>query len=212
MDCSPPGSSVRGVFQARVLEWVAISFSWGSSWPRDWTWVSHIVGRCFTIWAILIWTSFNVFTEFVTLLLLLLMFCFFSHKACGILAPRPGIKPTPHALEGEVPTTGPPGKSPKSMLNIALGRASQNTEMLSDHGSPLFQIFQWFSFLPYEKLATFPPAFPCGSGSIFTHALCPLALKKPNFHSFSSACPLYASKCSPIIFFLLNTLPWNPFP
>ena len=51
MDCSLPGSSVHGIFQARVLEWVAISFSRGSFWPRDWTWVSHIVGRCFTIWA-----------------------------------------------------------------------------------------------------------------------------------------------------------------
>ena len=51
MDCSPPGSSVHGIFQARVLEWVAISFSRGSSWPRDRTQVSCIVGRCFTIWA-----------------------------------------------------------------------------------------------------------------------------------------------------------------
>ena len=51
MDCSPPGSSVHGIFQARVLEWVAVSFSRGSSQPRDWTWVSHIIGRCFTIWA-----------------------------------------------------------------------------------------------------------------------------------------------------------------
>ena len=51
MDCSPPGSSIHGIFQARVLEWVAISFSRGSSQPRDQTWVSHIVGRHFTIWA-----------------------------------------------------------------------------------------------------------------------------------------------------------------
>ena len=51
MDCSLPGSSVHGIFQARVLEWVAISFSRWSSWPRDWTWISRIVGRCFTTWA-----------------------------------------------------------------------------------------------------------------------------------------------------------------
>ena len=51
MDCSLPGSSVHGIFQARVLEWVAISFSRWSSWPRDWTWVSRIAGRRFTIWA-----------------------------------------------------------------------------------------------------------------------------------------------------------------
>ena len=43
-DCNPPGSSVHGIFQARILEWVAISFSRGSSWPRDRTWVSHIAG------------------------------------------------------------------------------------------------------------------------------------------------------------------------
>ena len=37
MDCSPPGSSVHGIFQARILAWIAIFFSRGSSWPRDWT-------------------------------------------------------------------------------------------------------------------------------------------------------------------------------
>ena len=41
----------HGIFQARVLEWVAMSFSRGSSWPRDRTWVFSIVGRHFTIWA-----------------------------------------------------------------------------------------------------------------------------------------------------------------
>ena len=52
MDCSLPGSSVHGILQARILEWVAISFSRISSQPRDWTWVSRIAGRHFTIWAI----------------------------------------------------------------------------------------------------------------------------------------------------------------
>ena len=47
MDYSPPGSSVHGILQARVLEWVAISFSTASSGPRDRTQVSHIVGRRF---------------------------------------------------------------------------------------------------------------------------------------------------------------------
>ena len=51
MDCSLPSSSVHGIFQARILEWVAISFSRRSSQPRNWTQVSHIVGRCFTVWA-----------------------------------------------------------------------------------------------------------------------------------------------------------------
>ena len=43
MDFSPPGSSVHGILQARILEWVAISFSRGSSQPRDQTQVTHIV-------------------------------------------------------------------------------------------------------------------------------------------------------------------------
>ena len=50
-DCSLTGSSVHGIFQAKILEWVAISFSRRSSRPRNWTRVSLIVGRCFTIWA-----------------------------------------------------------------------------------------------------------------------------------------------------------------
>ena len=51
MDCSPPGSSVHEILQARILEWVAICFSRGSSRPRDWTQVSRIACRHFTIWA-----------------------------------------------------------------------------------------------------------------------------------------------------------------
>ena len=51
MDCSLPGSSVHGIFQAKVLEWLAISFSRGSCRPRDRTLLSLIAGRCFTIWA-----------------------------------------------------------------------------------------------------------------------------------------------------------------
>ena len=51
MDCSPPGSSVHGILQARILEWIAISFSRGSSWPKNLIWVSCISGRLFTIWA-----------------------------------------------------------------------------------------------------------------------------------------------------------------
>ena len=47
--CSLPGSSVHGIFQAIVLEWIAISFSSGSSRPRDGTQVSRIVDRRFTV-------------------------------------------------------------------------------------------------------------------------------------------------------------------
>ena len=48
MDCSPPGSSVHGILQARILEWVAVSFSGGYSRPRDRTLVSYIAGGFFT--------------------------------------------------------------------------------------------------------------------------------------------------------------------
>ena len=51
MDCSVPGSSVHGILQAKILECVAISFSTGSSQPRDRTEVSHIAVRHFTLWA-----------------------------------------------------------------------------------------------------------------------------------------------------------------
>ena len=49
MDCSPSGSSVHGILQARVLEWVAAPFSRGSSQPRDRAQVSCIAGRFFTV-------------------------------------------------------------------------------------------------------------------------------------------------------------------
>ena len=51
MDCSPPGSSVHRILQARMLEWVVVSSFMGSSWPTDRTWVSYIAGRFFTVWA-----------------------------------------------------------------------------------------------------------------------------------------------------------------
>ena len=51
VDCSPPSSSVHRILQARILEWVAIPFSRGSSWSRGWIHVSCSAGRFFTIWA-----------------------------------------------------------------------------------------------------------------------------------------------------------------
>ena len=50
MDCSPPGSSVHGILQARILEWVAIPFSGGSSQPRDQHSVFSIAGGFSTVW------------------------------------------------------------------------------------------------------------------------------------------------------------------
>ena len=54
MVCGLSASSAHGILQARILEWVAIPFCRGSSWPRDWTWVFCIVDRFLTVWATLI--------------------------------------------------------------------------------------------------------------------------------------------------------------
>ena len=49
VDHRPPGSFVLEISQARILEWVAISFSRGSSQPRNWTWISHVAVRFFVV-------------------------------------------------------------------------------------------------------------------------------------------------------------------
>ena len=51
MDWSPSGSSVHEILQARIQEWVAIPFSSGISWSKDWTRISCTAGRFFTVWA-----------------------------------------------------------------------------------------------------------------------------------------------------------------
>ena len=61
MDCSLPGSSVYGILQARILEWVAIPFSRGSFLPKDPTRVSCIAGRFFTVWVTREALFFNTF-------------------------------------------------------------------------------------------------------------------------------------------------------
>ena len=80
MDCSLPGSSAHGIFQARVLEWVAMPSSRGSSLPRDRTWVSSIADRRFTVWA----------TREATLK---------YERIYQILSPKVNVSKTPDALE-----------------------------------------------------------------------------------------------------------------
>ena len=66
MDCSSPGSSVHGILQARMLEWVAIFFSRGSSQPRNQTQVSRIAGRFFipwVMWEALYQSKINIFKK-----------------------------------------------------------------------------------------------------------------------------------------------------
>ena len=61
--CSPMGYTVHGILQTGIMQWVAISFSRGSSQPRDWTWVSCIAGRLFTVWAIREAQSWQLYTN-----------------------------------------------------------------------------------------------------------------------------------------------------
>ena len=72
------------------------------------------------------------------MLLFFLCFGFFGPEACGILAPRPGIEPTVPALEGEVLTTGPPGKSPGSDLTGLHFRVSHECPADAHTGGPGF--------------------------------------------------------------------------
>ena len=67
-DFSLPGSSVHGILQARILKWVAISFSRGSSRPRDWTWVSCSGRRilyCWATWEAYEWDYISFNTQFM---------------------------------------------------------------------------------------------------------------------------------------------------
>ena len=73
------------------------------------------------------WTVFKVFIEFVTILLLFYVLVFFGHNACEILAPQPGIEPTSPVMEGEVLTTGPPGKS----LSLGFGTSVLSSVLMS---------------------------------------------------------------------------------
>ena len=92
MDWSPPVSSAHGILQARIQGWVAIPFSRGSSWPRDWTWVSCTAGKFFTVWAtreaLFLKFFFNFFKfvlQFFLFYILFIVFCFFLFSLCSIL-------------------------------------------------------------------------------------------------------------------------------
>ena len=102
MDCSPPGSPVHGDPPARILEWVAMPFSGGSSCPRDRTKISLIAGRFFTIWATgeapsrcLKFGIFDYFINYFFLLkeklngLFLLQFQTFKSPVLNFLSSRP---------------------------------------------------------------------------------------------------------------------------
>ena len=88
MDCSQPGSPVRKILQARILEWVVIPFSRGSSQSRDQTWLSYIADRFFTAW---ITTEFHIYAIINTI-------CFFLsdllHSVWWTLGPSTSLQMT----------------------------------------------------------------------------------------------------------------------
>ena len=84
MDCSPPGSSVHGILQARILDWAAVPSSRGSSWPRDWICISHIF--CICRWVLyhqyhLGSPSSSLIINWNTFVLLFLFFLFIVFRA-----------------------------------------------------------------------------------------------------------------------------------
>ena len=97
VDCSPPGSTVHGIFQARILEWVAISFSRGSSWPRDRTQVSCIAGIFFTDWAMR-----EASVQLICRLLLLLLSHFSQVRLCDPIDGSPLGSSVPGFLQARI--------------------------------------------------------------------------------------------------------------
>ena len=89
-DCSLPASSVHGIFPARILEWLAISFSHESSWPRDWTCI-FCIGR----WIIYHWSTweaiislFYFISYYISHQCLLYFFCIHCHNPLRYSSPR----------------------------------------------------------------------------------------------------------------------------
>ena len=96
MDYSPPNSSVHWIFQARILEWVSISYSRGSSRPRDWTWVSCIADRFFIIES---WVGSNFWVRIKAVSTVLPWWAFGKESACS--TGDPGLIPGSGRSSGE---------------------------------------------------------------------------------------------------------------
>ena len=99
VDCSPPGSSVHGILQARILERVAIPFSRGSSWPRGWAQVSYNTGRFFTVWATrearCLWWGFDSFLLLLFFILMGVLRGIRDQVLCLGLTPHSSFSSTP---------------------------------------------------------------------------------------------------------------------
>ena len=141
MDYNAPGSSVHGISQARTLEWVAISFSRGSSQPRDWICLSCIGRQVVYHWAT--WEAlFNIVCVCYTSLCLTLrdpldsslpgssVYGISQARTLEWVAmyspvdlPSPGIEPVSPALSGRFFTTEPPGKPNNDIKLCKSGRS-----------------------------------------------------------------------------------------
>ena len=86
LDCSLPGSSVHGILQTRILECAVMPSYRGSSRPRDWTWISLIVGRFFTVWATRDARPCRCYPNLTTRLVLLIMAPCLNFTQIGIVS------------------------------------------------------------------------------------------------------------------------------
>ena len=109
-------------FQEQVKDLIMTPFHWGTRKhrqqvvqlaPLPWTLQTEFPSYQSAGFLFFMQTIFKVFIKFVAILFLLFIFWLIGWEACAILVPWTGIEPTPPTLEGEVSTTGPPGKSPK---------------------------------------------------------------------------------------------------
>ena len=152
MDCSLQGSSIHRIFQARILEWVAISFSKASSQPWVSTWVSRISGRRFTIWA----------TKE-------------AHESCSIVSDslRPHGLYSPWNSPGQNTGVGSlsllQGIFPTQGSNPGLPHCTWILYQLSHKGSP--RILEWVAY-PFSSESSWPRGWTrvsCIAGGFFTN-------------------------------------------
>ena len=161
MDCSLPGSSIHGILQARIWEWVAISFSRGSSWPRDWIQVSRIASRFFIIWL-----------HMYILHLSELVFHLFTHADTFIhtrtythLPPHPTIHLITWKIDNDPLAAYSPGSSSRVIF----------LKWESYHVTFLFKIPPWLSRFSWDKQAALHTAYKHAHGPpqvSWTHRPC----------------------------------------
>ena len=139
MDCSPPGSSIHGISQARILEWVSMSFSKGSSWPRHRTRISCVGRQILNQWAPgeAHWPLCPLIKEqsqvCVVAVFVLVMTCLLR-----ILVPQAGNEPRLQQWKQQIITPGPPGNCPPTLRSLSdipafPGEISEGTQFLRCH-------------------------------------------------------------------------------